>query len=94
MNKTLAQLHLPNGALVTDVKVNGAPIYYTPFTERGRPAVLLPVELPTRTPQTIEVDFFEPGSSEPGQVAEQPLLAPQTTTVQDVPCQSAQDEAE
>ena len=60
INSVLAQLHLPNGARIIDVKVDGEPAAYSPFTEQGRTSLVLDIVLPPREARTITVLFEEP----------------------------------
>ena len=86
INSTLAQLHLPNGSQILEVEVNGEPAFYSPFTEQGRPSLVLDLELPARKPQTLSVLFREPRSGAAATAPEQPLVQPQKTEITSRPC--------
>ena len=76
INSVLAQLHLPNGAKILDVQVDGEPAAYSPFTEQGRTSLVLDIVLPPREARTITVLFEEPYVGVEATVAEQPLAQP------------------
>ncbi len=80
------QVHLPNGAQPTSVYADGEPAGLYTFTEQGRPAVAIGVELPPRVTKRITFSFTEPPAPGPGIVQEQPLASPQTATVRDAEC--------
>lgn len=86
INKTLNQIHLPNGAELTNVTLDGMPTTVFPFTEQGRPAVLVAADLLPRQRRTLTVEFTEPASDGPGDLVLQPLAKPQTSDVVDVGC--------
>ncbi len=86
INSTLAQVHLPNRAQVLSVSVNGEPAFYAPFSEEGRPSLVLDVTLPPRAAQTVSVLFREPRLPGAASSPEQPLATPQKTTITDRPC--------
>ncbi len=86
INVVLAQMHLPNGAAIDEVKVNGKSVGYAPFQEQGRPSVVLSVKLPPRETKELTFDFWEPASEGPGGVAIQPLGNEQATQTLDTPC--------
>ena len=80
------QVHLPNGALVTGAQLNGEEVGSFGFTEQGRPAVAVGVELPPRFTERVTISFTEPASDGPAVVGEQPLATPQAVSVRDVEC--------
>jgi hypothetical protein len=86
INIATLQVHLPNGAQVTGVSLNGEPAGVYTFTERGRPAAAFGVELPPRVTQRVTFTFTEPASDGPGIVQEQPLATTQAVTVREVGC--------
>ena len=86
VNVVLAQMHLPNGAEIDEVRLDGKSVGYSPFDERGRPSVVLPVTLPPRETQQLTFEFTEPADAGPGQVAIQPLGSGQATEVVEAPC--------
>lgn len=73
VNRVVAQLHLPAGAGITDVTLDGFPIEHTPFTEQGRPSLYVVLELLPRTPAEIQVFFTEPSSGKAANLTVQPL---------------------
>lgn len=85
-NAVTAQLHLPMGAEVTGVYLDGEPTTYAPFTEQGRPSLHLDVALPARAPVDVEVYFTEPASPLPAKLVVQPLADEPETEVEDLPC--------
>ena len=86
INSVLAQLHLPNGAKVLDVQVDGEPAAYSPFTEQGRTSLVLDAALPPLKARTITVLFDEPYVNIDPSVAEQPLALPQDTVIRPRQC--------
>jgi hypothetical protein len=80
------QVHLPNGAEVTGTTLNGEDTGSFTFTEQGRPAAAIGVELPPRVTQRVTFTFTEPASDGSGIVQEQPLATAQAATVRDVGC--------
>jgi hypothetical protein len=60
INSTLAQVHLPNGAKILTVEVNGKDAFHSPFTEQGRPSTVLEITLKPQKERTLEVTFLEP----------------------------------
>lgn len=86
VNSTLAQIHLPNRSQVLSVTVNGKPSFYAPFTEEGRPSLVLDLTLPPRKAQTVSVHFREPRLPGTASSPEQPLATAQETTISDRPC--------
>jgi hypothetical protein len=86
INSVLAQLHLPNGAKIIDVRADGEPAAYSPFTEQGRTSLVLDVTLPPREARTITALFDEPYVDVEATVAEQPLARPQETLITFLPC--------
>ena len=87
INKTMAQLHLPNGAQITSVTLDGEPIVAYTFTEQGRPSVIQGMDLDPRVERTLVVEFTEPADAGPGTVVPQPLAIDQVTTVVDATCE-------
>lgn len=87
INVVLAQMHLPNGAEIDEVKVNGKSMGYAAFDEQGRPSVVLSVTLPPREQKELTFDFWEKASDGPGEVAIQPLGSDQLTQVIQDPCE-------
>ena len=81
INSVLAQLHLPNGAKIIDVRADDEPAAYTPFTEQGRTSIVLETVLPPREARTITVLFEEPNVGVDATVVEQPLASPQDTLI-------------
>jgi hypothetical protein len=90
INVVLAQMHLPNGAEIDEVKVNGKSVGYSPFKEQGRPSAVLSLKLPPRKTKELTFDFREPASNGPGVVAIQPLRNEQETEVVDAACKEGQ----
>lgn len=86
INVILAQFHLPNGAEVEDVRVDGKSASYLPFQEQDRPSLMLAVDLPPREPKEVTVTFTEPAGDGPGEVTIQPLASDQPTQVVDAAC--------
>ncbi len=85
-NFVLAQFHLPNGAEVQDVLVDGESVGSFQFEEGGRPSAVVGVRLPPRKKVPVEVRFTEPEASGTEFVAVQPLGSEQTTNLTDEPC--------
>ena len=78
-NSVLAQFHLPNGAEVQDVLVDGESVGGLQFEEKGRPSAVAAVKLPPREKVPVEVRFTEPASDGDLEVAVQPLASEQAT---------------
>ena len=80
-NRSLVYLHLPIGAQVSEVRVNGAPTRVSFGSELGRPVAYLPLDLPAQQTVEVEIDMLEPVSQEAPQVPVQPMVLPQSTVV-------------
>ncbi len=80
----LAQFHLPNGAEVETVLINGKESSSLQFEEQGRPAAAVGLTLPPREKVQVEIVFTEPASDGPGMVVMQPLADDPATQVVDV----------
>ena len=61
INVVLAQMHLPNGAEIDEVKVNGKSVGYAPFDEQGRPSVVLSVTVAAAGDQGADVRLLGAG---------------------------------
>ena len=85
-NEVLAQFHLPNGAEVQDVLVNGRSVGGLQFKEKGRPSVVAAVKLTPREKVPVEVRFTELASDSHAEVVVQPLATAQPVQLRDVPC--------
>ena len=81
-----AQVHLPNGARVESVTLDGLKAHARAFSEQDRPGVWLPVELPPRQRRTVVVEFTEPADPGEASVEMQPLLNDQHTEIRDMVC--------
>jgi hypothetical protein len=86
VNRVLAQFHLPVGAQVSAVTVDGLPASYVPFTEQGRTSLYVDVSLQPRKPIEIQVFFLEPDSGKPAALVLQPLGSDPTPKVIERPC--------
>ena len=75
VNLTVAQFHLPLGAEVDEVFVDGKSTEYANFVEQDRESLLLLLRLPPREARTVEVAFNEPASDTAGSAPMQPLAA-------------------
>lgn len=73
VNFSMLQVHLPNGAQLGRVTVDGERVDAFEFTEQGRPAAMVALELPPRETKRVTFEFTEPESDGPGQVEVQPL---------------------
>ena len=82
----LAQFHLPQGAEVENVLLNGKEWSSFHFEEQGRPAAAVGVTLPPREKVQVEIVFSEPASDGPGTVVMQPLADEPEVQVVDVAC--------
>ena len=85
-NVVLAQFHLPNGAEVRDVRIDGTSVSSLQFEEQGRPSAVLGVTLAPRERVQVAVEFLEPAADAQGSVTIQPLATDQPTRLMDVPC--------
>lgn len=81
INSTLARVHLPNGPQIFDAQLDGEPAPYMPFTEQGRPSMVVDVDLPPREPRTVTVVFQGPLVEQEASVTAQPLVLPQGTEI-------------
>ena len=86
INSTLAQFHLPLGAEILQVDLDGRSVGYAPFREQDRTSLVLPVELPPRVERNLVVKFLEPLAEGPGMAPAQPLVGEPDTTVIDRDC--------
>lgn len=86
VNSTFAQFHLPLGAQVLQVDLDGGAASYAPFTEQDRTSLVLPVDLPPRVERTVTVRFLEPASDAAGSSSAQPLVGRPDVTVLDRSC--------
>jgi hypothetical protein len=78
-NRSLTYIHLPIGAEVTGVRVNGEPAAAFFGLELGRRVALLDLELPAGVPVQVELDVIEPLSDQWPVVPVQPMVQPQET---------------
>jgi hypothetical protein len=85
-NFVLAQFHLPNGAEVQDVLVDGESVGSFQFEEGGRPSAVVGVKLPPRENIRVEVQFTEKPASGSGSVTVQPLGSEQITNLTEALC--------
>ena len=86
INRVVLQAHLPPGAEILDVTVDGESFSYWPFTEAGRPAFGELLDLPPREARTVSVTFLEPADDAPGEVLKQPMARGADITVSDKGC--------
>lgn len=86
VNFSLLQMHLPKGAEVTSVTLDGADVGRFTFEEQNRPSVLVALELPPRVTKRVRVGFTEPASNGPGVITDQPLASAPTNVVMDEGC--------
>ncbi len=86
INSTFVQIYLPDGATLTSANLNGESVGRLTFTEQGRPAVLVAVDLPPRVTQRVSVSFTEPFDTGPGVITQQPLGSAQPARVRDFAC--------
>lgn len=75
----IAQFHLPNGAEVENVMINGREWSALIFEAQGRPAAAVGVTLQPRETVQVQIVFTEPASDGPGAVTVQPLASEQLT---------------
>lgn len=80
-NRSLVYVHLPLGAAVTATRLNGEDAQWQFGQELGRPVVYGTVELPPGSPVTLEIEILEPISDNEPVVMVQPMVQPQSTTV-------------
>lgn len=80
-NRSLVYVHLPLGAAVTGTRLNGEDVQWLLGQELGRPVVYGTVELPPGSPVTLEIEILEPISDNEPVVVVQPMVKPQSTTV-------------
>jgi hypothetical protein len=80
-NRTLTYIHLPIGAEVTGVRVNGEPATAFFGLELGHRVALLDLELPAGVPVQVEMDVLEPISDQWPVVPVQAMVKPQETIV-------------
>jgi hypothetical protein len=85
-NFVLAQFHLPNGAEVQDVLVDGESVGSFQFEEGGRPSAVVGVRLPPRKNVSVGVRFTEAAASGGAEVPAQPLSAAQGTSIIERSC--------
>lgn len=86
INSALAQFHLPLGAEIVGVQLDGEPVGFVPFLEQDRPSLVLEVDLPPRQERTLVVTFREPDHAGPGMAPAQPLAHELDSTVVDRTC--------
>lgn len=86
VNKVVLQAHLPPGAEVLEVDVDGRSSQFWEFTEAGRPAVGYVLDLEPRVEREVRVRFREPADGGPGEVLVQPLARGAQVTVADRAC--------
>jgi hypothetical protein len=86
VNQLFLQVHLPPGAEVVDVYVDGKLSQSTPFVEAGRPAVGVLLELPPRQDMDVQITFDEPGNGAEGEVQVQPMYRDAQVSVRDRGC--------
>lgn len=84
------QIHLGEHTQVTGVTVDGEPAQHTPFTERGRASVLLPLTLSSDgTPVRVVVtstEIADPRAEDLATVTEQPLVDDPVVAVDQPDC--------
>ena len=73
VNSLVLQAHLPPGAEIIEVEVDGQSSEYWQFVEAGRPAVGYILDLPPREEREVRVLFREPGDDGAGEVLVQPM---------------------
>jgi hypothetical protein len=86
VNRVVLQAHLPPGAEVLEVEVDGESSEYFQFLEAGRPAMGYILELEPGVPVEVAVQFREPASAVPGEVVVQPLARDAAVSVVDRAC--------
>ena len=84
----LAQFHLPNGAEVETVRINGKETSSFQFEEQGRPAAAVGVTCPREKVQ-LEIVFTEPSTDGLGTVTIQRLADEPVTQTMDLACLEA-----
>lgn len=80
-NRSLVYVHLPIGARVSEVRLDGAPISASFGSELGRTVAYLPLDLPAGQAVSLELDVVEPVSSAQPMVPVQPMVLPQQTVI-------------
>ena len=80
-NRSLVYLHLPIGAQVSSITVDGVATSATFGRELGHLVVLLPLDLPAGVPVTIELTLTEPLSDASPVIPVQPMVLPQETVI-------------
>ncbi len=86
VNRLILQSHLPAGAEILEVEVDGESSQYFDFMEAGRPAVGYILDLAPRDAREVTVLFREPGEAGQGEVLVQPMARGAAVTVTDRPC--------
>jgi hypothetical protein len=86
VNKVYLQTHLPPGADVVDVLLDGKSSPWLPFVEAQRPAVGIDLSLPPREVKEVRIVFDEPASGEPGVVQVQPMARDAVVSVRERGC--------
>ena len=86
VNRLILQSHLPAGAEILEVEVDGESSNYFDFMEAGRPAVGYVLDLEPRVPREVKVLFREPGDAGPGEVLVQPMARAAAVRVVDRAC--------
>lgn len=81
INSTLAQFHLPLGAEIVQVDLDGQSVGYVPFREQDRPSLVLAMDLAPRVGRKLVVTFLEPAAEGPGFAPAQPLVNDPDSTV-------------
>lgn len=82
------QFHLPMGAVVSGVTVDGGAASWFGFLEQGRPSAVVGIDLPPRHPRTVELSFSEPESSDVPTVTVQPLANDPVVSIEAEKCQT------
>lgn len=86
VNQVYLQAHLPPGAEVVEVLVDGEPAQWSPYQEAGRPMAGVLVGLPPRQDREVRVVFTEPADDAAGEVLVQPMARDAQVTVRDRGC--------
>lgn len=86
VNQVYLQVHLPPGAVVADVLVDGKSSQWGQFEEAGRPMAGVLLGLPPRQDRVVQVVFDEPADDAAGQVLVQPMARDAQVTVGERGC--------
>ena len=86
VNRLILQGHLPPGAQIQELFVDGESSEYWEFVEAGRPAVGYILDLPPREEREVRVEFREPADGGPGEVLVQPMARGAAVSVTEQPC--------